>query len=124
MKKEQGLIKYRYIFNFDNGTSKEFNLKLDSETLNLVFDKKEDYPEWMELSKFKCPNCRLDEEKTRYCPVVTNLVDVISAFKDSLSYEKAIITVETEERKYIKDTDLQKGLNSLVGIYMVTSGCP
>jgi len=32
--------------------------------------------------------------------------------------------VETQERKYLKKVPLQTGLSSLLGIYMVTTGCP
>jgi hypothetical protein len=34
------------------------------------------------------------------------------------------VTVETPERTYFKETTLQKGLSSIIGIYMVTSNCP
>ena len=32
--------------------------------------------------------------------------------------------METQERKYLKKVPLQVGLSSLLGIYMVTTGCP
>ena len=32
--------------------------------------------------------------------------------------------METQERKYLKKVPLQTGLSSLLGIYMVTTGCP
>jgi hypothetical protein len=32
--------------------------------------------------------------------------------------------LETEEREYSKRTSLQKGVSSMLGIIMVTSGCP
>ena len=34
------------------------------------------------------------------------------------------IEITTEARKYVKHTSLQSGISSLIGIYMVTSGCP
>ena len=34
------------------------------------------------------------------------------------------MSVLTEERRYSKDTSLQEGLSALLGIIMVTSGCP
>ena len=41
-----------------------------------------------------------------------------------ISYKEVDLLIETEERGYIKHTTLQQGISSLVGIYMVTSGCP
>jgi hypothetical protein len=35
-----------------------------------------------------------------------------------------MVTVEAPERTYFKETTLQKGLSSIIGIYMVTSNCP
>ncbi len=34
------------------------------------------------------------------------------------------MTVQTPQRTYMKHTSLQEALNSLIGIYMPTSGCP
>lgn len=117
-------IEFRYKFKFNNGTKKEFNIKLDRTTLNLICKKKNEYPKWTELIYFKCLNCPLDENQIKYCPVVINLFDIIDFFKNSISYEEVYVTIESEDRKYAKQTSLQEGLNSLVGIYMVTSGCP
>ena len=60
----------------------------------------------------------------KYFPVITSLLEVIDFFKDSISYEEADVTLETEERTYSKHTALQSALNPLVGIFMTTSGCP
>jgi hypothetical protein len=53
-----------------------------------------------------------------------SLVDLVESFKGSISFEKAKIVFEFEDRTYFKHTALQEGLSSLIGIYMVTSGCP
>ena len=34
------------------------------------------------------------------------------------------VCVETEARRYVKSTSLQEALSSLIGLHMVTSGCP
>lgn len=118
------IISYHYKFTFGNGVESEFNVKLDNKTLNLIETGKESYPEWTELKCFKCPNCSLDEEKHEFCPIAVNLVDLVDFFRSSMSYEEVDILIETEERKYMKHATLQDGLSSLIGIYMVTSGCP
>ena len=51
-------------------------------------------------------------------------MDIIHSFKDSISYEEVEVFITTKARTYMKRTTLQKGLSSLLGIYMVTSGCP
>jgi len=56
--------------------------------------------------------------------VAVNLVEVIEGFKDAFSYEPAHIEITTAERTYRRCAPLQDGLSALVGLYMVTSGCP
>ena len=117
-------ISYHYKFIFSNGIGREFNLALDRKTLNLISVPRDSYPEWAELKCFKCPNCSLGESKVRFCPIAVNLIELIDFFKTLLSYEEVEVLIETEARRYMKHTTLQKGLSSLIGIYMVTSGCP
>src|SRR6185295_20146028 len=59
-----------------------------------------------------------------HCPVAVNLSTVVETFKDAVSFEHTTVKVETAERVYEKATALQKGLSSIIGIYMVTSDCP
>lgn len=117
-----GTIRYLYKFVFDNGEQKEFEIQLDATTLDLASQKNEG-PEWTRLKYSQCENCPLGQD-VEYCPVALNLSHVVETFKDSISFERAVVTVETAERNYTKDTTLQKGLSSLVGVIMVTSGCP
>jgi hypothetical protein len=118
-----GTIRFRYTFKFENGNSKTFEIVLDNSTLELVPEKDIPKPEWAKLSFFPCEHCPL-EANTEYCPVAVNLSHIVSEFKDSVSHEKTLVTVETPERTYFKETTLQKGLSSIIGIYMVTSNCP
>ncbi|MEW6067918.1 MAG: hypothetical protein AB1610_06475 [Nitrospirota bacterium] len=117
-------IKIVYSFRFENGMIKAFALYLDRHTLNIISEKKSDLPTWTELNYNKCANCSLDEGVNKYCPVAGNLMQINEEFKNFYSYEKVSVTVTTEERIYSKDTSLQEGLSALIGIIMVTSGCP
>lgn len=117
-------IKFVYSFRFENGSTKVFDIFLDRLTLALISEKHPDPPVWTELSNNKCANCLLDEKSNRYCPVAMNLANIVEEFKDYFSYEGTHVTVTTEERIYSKDTSLHEGLSSLIGIIMVTSGCP
>lgn len=118
------IITFNYKFKFRSGLEKEFNVKLDSNTLNLIKTKKESYPEWTELKYYKCSNCPINTDRRSFCPIAVNLADLVTFFQSSISYEKVDLLIETEARGYIKHTTLQQAISSLVGIYMVTSGCP
>ena len=119
-----GKITYNYKFIFKNGVEKEFNIELDSVTLNLIQTGNKACPEWTKLSCFKCPNCILDKRQYEFCPIAVNMVDIIDYFSNLVSRESVVVIVTAEERKYIKSVTLQQGVSSLIGIYMVTSGCP
>lgn len=118
------IITYQYKFTFCDGSIKEFNLRLDGKTLNLIQAGRKTYPEWTKLEFYKCPNCPLNGEMYKDCPVAVSLIDLVDSFKGSISCEEVDVTIETEARRYMKHASLQKGLSSLIGIYMVTSGCP
>jgi hypothetical protein len=118
------IITFNYKFRFENGPEKEFNVELDEKTLNLIHTKKESYPEWTALNYLKCPNCPLREDQHERCPVAASLVDLVDFFRTAISYEDVVVLIETEARGYIKHAPLPQGINSLIGIYMVTAGCP
>ncbi|MEK9149673.1 MAG: hypothetical protein AAB267_06475 [Candidatus Desantisbacteria bacterium] len=115
---------YTYIFNLGNGKEKEFHVRLNAETLNCIQPKEIVNPEWTRLEYSQCRNCPLTVSQYEFCPIAANLVEPIAFFKDSISYEKADVLVKTKERDIFGKTTIQKGLSSLIGIYMVTSGCP
>lgn len=122
--KRPKVITLHYRFRLDNGLEKKFSIQLEYESLSVVPAEKRSYPEWTELKFHQCPTCPLNEEQHKHCPIAVNLVDVVEFFRDSISHEKADILVETEARGYVKQTTLQEGVSSIIGIYMVTSGCP
>jgi len=118
------IITYNYRFTLEDGVEREFKVKLDKRTLRLIQTGNTADPKWAELKNFKCKNCSLKEDEHKFCPIAVNLVDLIDFFKSSIAYEEADVLIETDEREYKKHTSLQAGLSSLIGIYMVTSGCP
>ncbi len=115
---------YRYIFRFKDDSKKEFTVHLNPKTLALVAEKNEGRPEWSKLKFHKCPICPLDEAREKFCPVAVNITELVEFFKDSISYEEAEVNVVSESRNYSKRVKLQEAISSLLGIYMVTSGCP
>jgi hypothetical protein len=121
---ENSEIIYHYEFSFRDNTIKEFKVRLDSASLTLVSEKKQDYPDWTKLGFHQCPNCSFNGEDYSCCPIAVNLVDLVDFFREMISYEETEVTITGHERSYFKKTTLQYGVSSLLGIYMVTSGCP
>lgn len=116
-------IRFKYKFQFDDATEKEFSALLDARTLRLLSPPLANKPEWTKLEYQKCENCPLGPETER-CPVALNLAHLVEEFKYSTSYDKTWVVVEAPERTYAQETSVQGSLASLMGIFMVTSGCP
>jgi len=118
-----GRIEYVYTFQFPTGVEKQFAVRLNAATLDLLPATPVPRPDWTKLAYHQCEDCPLADSVT-HCPVAVNLSSLVESFKDSLSFEGTTVTVQTQERTYTKETTLQQGLSSIIGIYMVTSGCP
>ncbi len=116
-------VRYSYRFRFEDGTQKRFDIDLNPATLELVSRPDGPHPEWTKLKYRQCANCPLGD-KVEHCPIAVNLAHLVETFSDSYSYEHTAVTVEVAERTYQKQTTLQRGLSSIIGIYMVTSNCP
>jgi len=117
-------IAFHYKFTFPTGKVQTFQVELDPQTLQILLPERTDFPDWARLSFHQCTNCPLNESQNPRCPIAANLTDVIDFFKDAVSYETMEVEISTAERTFKKQTALQEGLSSLMGIYMVTSGCP
>lgn len=117
-------IDITYQFNFDDGLEKVFHVKLDYQTLELVYTPQSLLPEWVELDFYKCPNCTLDIKQHPYCPVASSMLELINFFKNMYSYQEVEVRITTQERTFYKKTVVQKGVSSLMGIYTVSCGCP
>lgn len=117
-------LEFNYHFIFEDHTVEIFNINLDKKTLNYVKNNQTSYPNWTRLKNNQCANCKLQASVHLYCPIAVNLIDIFPPFKDKLSYDKVLVRVETDERTYEQNTTVQKGLSSLLGILMVSSGCP
>lgn len=117
------MITYRYAFAFTDGTMKTFDIALDPDTL-AIQNPTPSHPDWARLAYASCENCPLDRIQTEYCPIAVNIAGLVDSFKDVISYQEADIVVTTEDRTVFKRTAAQNGLYSILGIYMVTSGCP
>ena len=113
-----------YCFEFSPEVKKSFSLSLDRSNLLMPTSAIESPPSWAALDFHTCPVCKLDPKQHPVCPVALNMVNLVEEFQDFLSYAEVTVTVTTDERSYQKKTDLQQGLSPLLGIIMVSSGCP
>ena len=122
---EQNLIlTIEYRFKFGNGTETRFTVRLRKPDLQMVTAPSGALPDWTRLTHCQCPNCPLNPTQHQHCPIAVNLVDIIDCFKDHFSTEETDITVRSDARQYQRHGSVQSGVSSLMGLYMVVSGCP
>lgn len=117
-------VSFHYIFKFINGTSKSFEIILDPKTLNSLKTPQETPPEWARLQYHRCQHCSLNEKEHAFCPIAVNIASLVDAFKEHSSYENVYVLVMTRQRDISKNTTVENALSSILGIYMVTAGCP
>ncbi len=109
-----------YDFDCDDGSKRKFTITIDKKTVEIIDEPQR--TEWAKMSNFRCVHCPL--KNAEYCPLALRLPAIIEFFSNIYSYQTAKIRVKTEERTYVKETSVQHGLSSLLGIIMPASGCP
>jgi len=117
-------VQFGYTFAFADGSERKFDVTLDFETLQMVCAERAELPDWTRLEFCQCENCPLDRATHPRCPVAVNLVDLIECFRTATSFDEVEVRVESKNRQYVAQTSLQKGIGALIGLIMVTSGCP
>ncbi|NOZ61360.1 MAG: hypothetical protein GXO74_06730 [Calditrichaeota bacterium] len=119
------VIAFRYRFTFEDDSEKRFTILLDAQTLDYIpSSPQKELPAWTKLQFSQCENCPLKPEVQPRCPIAVSIVDLFEFFKSVDSYDEAGVEIETPQRTYFKMTTVQRGLGSMLGIFMVTSGCP
>jgi hypothetical protein len=121
---DKQLLTIRYAYAFEDGTRREFEARIDENTMSLISPERTELPAWTELSCCRCPNCPLDAAAHTRCPSAVALIDVVDFCKDRISHEKVHAAVETSNRSFAQTTSLHRALSSLIGIFMATGGCP
>ncbi len=122
--KQSETLWFEYIFNISGKENMRFNISLNPETLDYIPPEDDQKAAWAELKNEKCSNCPLNAAEHKYCPIALNLVNILPRFGDLFSYEETTVTVNTQSRSFKAETSMQRGLGSMLGIYMVSSGCP
>lgn len=103
----------------------KFEVLLSADKLEYQTISHTEKPAWAELDFHMCEGCKLAGSGVSHCPVAVNLQDIVTTFKSDISYDVIDLSIETAERTYSKNkVSMQSGLSSILGIIMVTSGCP
>lgn len=116
------VISYRFVF--PNNREELIEVNIDKQTMESFFDDSVTPPDWCKLGFHQCPNCPLRTEVQPYCPLAKRLVTLIATCQNVLSYDEVKVEVTTPDRLVIKRTTAQRGVSSLMGLEMATSGCP
>ena len=117
-------LTYQYQFTFDNGAEKTFTVHLNDATLDLIPEAPLHPPDWTALTHHQCPDCPLNPAQHPRCPIAVNLVEIVDFLQEFPSFEQVNVKIISDARIYAKQTSLQEGFSSLMGLYMATSGCP
>jgi len=118
------LIEIGYVFQCDDGTVHSCLVALDPISLERVNDPVDVPPQWARLVVQQCPHCPLSQEQTLHCPAALSISEMVEKCDSLLSYTEVEVTVHFAERTVSKRCSAQKGLSSLLGLLMATSGCP
>ncbi len=113
-----------YEFSFGDGKRNVFEILLDPKTVSIIRTRPNFKPEWARLESNQCRCCPLGKESQPYCPIALNIADLIEEYKDMISVDRCIVRCTTPARTYLKETSIQEGLFSILGIIMATSNCP
>ena len=119
---QEGNIRILYRFIRQSREPQEIDVWIDEQTLRSKPAINPPYPEWARIGSAACEGCEWAESE--YCPIAVRLAHPLTVFRDAVSYEPVLVEVETDQRFYRKEVDMQQGLSSLFGLLMATSGCP
>jgi len=107
-----------------DGQHHTYIVRVDRRTLSQIRPVDPNPPPWVALGFHQCANCPLAAAEHPRCPLAESLVEVVAFCRDLPSYEEVAVAVVLPERTVWTHTTAQRGLASLMGLVMATSGCP
>lgn len=117
-------IKIQYRFRLGDGQEDAYQVELDPSRIESILPDIPKIPNWTNLDFNQCENCTLTLNQTLRCPAALSMVRLVNKFAQLLSYDDITVVVVTGERVIYKKTTIQRGVCSLMGLLMATSGCP
>lgn len=112
-----------YEFRLVDGPVKIFKISLDPKTLGVVSKANQKTPEWSRLEFHQCQCCSRTTKDHTHCPLCLNISEIVETFKSVRSIDQCVVQCTTPDRTVLKETDVQEGLSSILGIIMATSDC-
>lgn len=118
-------LEIQYCFHMEDGQKEVFSVALDSERMESRPETSDPLPDWTRLAFHQCDNCTLPSGKDApRCPAAVNMIGIVDRFTDLLSHDETLVVVSMQERTVSSTTTMQRGVCSLMGLLMATSGCP
>lgn len=117
-------LEISYLFKLPDGQSERFDVVLDAQTLALQADQSAQEADWTRLEFHQCDHCPLNRDELAHCPVALSLAGVTERLGNICSHDDIELTVITKERTVTGQTSAQRGISSLIGLLIATSGCP
>lgn len=114
---------YIYTFNFPDRDTVSYTVSLDAFS-HFINTCPVTPPAWSRLPYHQCAPCTLTIDRDTFCPVALNIAELVTVFKDTKSYAPCVVSCSSTERIVTKNTTVQEGLASILGLLMATSGCP
>jgi hypothetical protein len=110
-----------YQFHFQDSCLQEFTVR---DTASCELNSAENLPQWTELEFHQCSHCPLQPKKDVQCPLAASLASIADKSSDYASHEPVEAHIVTPERTVMARTTVQRAFSSLMGLLVVTSGCP
>lgn len=116
---------YHYRFDLHTEHVLDFEIELHPQTLAFRQSSEGFDPIPIQEGLFPCVDCPIKESGLRSCPVIENISPYLNSFRGMASFDRVRVTIESRERFVShKEASLQQAISSMIGIIMVTSGCP
>jgi hypothetical protein len=117
-------IEYNYVFEFEDGSRRQYDITMDPATCRLVHPQPTQLPAWTQLQHHQCPNCTLKPSEHQHCPAAMNIAIVAEHCEEMISYKTVNVQVISAKRSVSGKTTVQRALSSLLGLLIATSDCP
>ena len=114
---------YEYIFTFPTGKQKSFKIALNGVSLSTNTCPVSP-PQWARLEHHQCTPCSLSTKVHTSCPAALAISSLVTTFQGTVSHKSCVVSCVSEDRTVTKETTVQEGLASILGLLMATSGCP
>src|SRR3989304_5209498 len=112
-----------YNLKLKEGEEYTFTVDIDRED-SIEASCRKTHPFWTYLNYNQCSNCPLQTSIHKHCPAALDLEEIAEKFGNIISTERADVWVQTKNRTFFKNCDVQEALKSIFGLIMASGSCP